>query len=283
MQFLSNMKIGMRLTSAFVLLMLMLIGIALVGLSGIGKTFNNLEVMYATNVKPMEYLGDVQQLSMRNRVLVMDMILNPEPANVSNRAAEIVKNTEKVDKSYAAYKATDLTDRDKALIAELDPALAAYRQEALTPTREASLAGKTDEALNIYKTKVSSLAPKVFDTLKKMIELQVALAKEGFDQSAVVKSSVTTTTISVAVIAVLAGIFLAWTITASITLPIGKALQFSQVVASGDLTANLQHESKDEVGALLKSLQAMQASLVKVVGNVRQGSESVSSASSEIA
>ena len=283
MQFLSNMKIGMRLTSAFVLLMLMLIGIALVGLSGIGKTFNNLEVMYVTNVKPMEYLGDVQQLSMRNRVLVMDMILNPEPANVSNRAAEIVKNVEKVDKSYAAYKATDLTDRDKALIAELDPALAAYRQEALNPTREASLAGKTDEALNIYKTKVSSLSPKVFDTLEKMIELQVALAKEGFDQSAVVKSSVTTTTISVAVIAVLAGIFLAWTITASITLPIGKALQFSQVVASGDLTANLQHESKDEVGALLKSLQAMQASLVKVVGNVRQGSESVSSASSEIA
>lgn len=42
MQFLSNMKIGMRLTSAFVLLMLMLIGIALVGLSGIGKTFNSL-------------------------------------------------------------------------------------------------------------------------------------------------------------------------------------------------------------------------------------------------
>ncbi|MES2581719.1 MAG: methyl-accepting chemotaxis protein [Pseudomonadota bacterium] len=283
MQFLSNLKIGARLTSAFVVLMLMLIGIAAVGLSGIGKTFNSVEEMYSTNVIPMQELGTVQYLSMRNRVLAMDMIMNPEPANVSKRAAEQAKNTELIDKAYAVYKATELTAQDKALVAELDPALQAYRRDALAPTREASLAGKTEEAANLYKTKISTLAPKVFDTLEKLIDLQVTLAKEGFDQSAKVKSSVTTTTIVVSVAAVLIAVFLAFVITASITQPIGKALQFSKAVADGDLTARLHHEGKDEIGSLLESLQAMQASLVKVVGNVRQGSESVSSASSEIA
>ena len=39
MQFLSNLKIGVRLTGAFVVLMLLLVGIASVGLNGIGKTF----------------------------------------------------------------------------------------------------------------------------------------------------------------------------------------------------------------------------------------------------
>ncbi len=283
MQFLSNLKIGVRLTGAFAILLLLLVGIASTGISGIGRTFHSVTDMYANSVVPMQELGHMQYLNMRNRVLAMDMILNPTPANVSKRAAEQIKNADLIDQAWKAYKATDITEPEKLLIAELEPALQAYRKEGIVPAREASVAGKTEEANSIYKDHISPLAPKLFDTLEKLLEIQVKLARAQYDDSAKTNGSVTTTTIAVAAAAALVGAFLALAITRSITQPLGKALQFSKEVADGDLTARLDHESKDEVGTLLQSLQAMQASLVRVVSNVRHGSESVASASAEIA
>ena len=119
MQFLSNMKIGARLTSAFVVLMLLLIGIAYVGINGIGKTFDVVDGMYADRLVPEGDLANLQFLAMRNRVLVMDMIINPEPANVTKRAAESVKNAEKIDALWAKYKATQLEPEEKVLILSL--------------------------------------------------------------------------------------------------------------------------------------------------------------------
>ena len=283
MQFLSNLKIGSRLAVAFAALMLMLVGIAFVGVNGIGKTFAHVKEMYTHSVIPLKELNTLQYMATRNRILAMDMIINQEPANISKRAAEMAKNVELLDQAWKNYIATDLSPPEKILAAEFEPALKAYRSEGLTPMREASVAGNAEEAAVIYKTKMNQLAPKVFDTLGKLTEIQVTLAKEGFDDSTKVNSSVTSTTITVAVLAVLGGIFLAWAITVSITKPIEKALKFSREVADGDLTAHLNHDGKDEVGALLKSLQAMQTSLVTVVSNVRSGSESVATASAEIA
>ncbi|MBC7916553.1 MAG: MCP four helix bundle domain-containing protein [Rhodoferax sp.] len=283
MQFFSNMKISARLTTAFVTLVLLMMGVAYLGVSGIGKTFDVVQGMYADRMVPLGDLSDMQYLAMRNRVLVMDMVINPDPANVTKRAAEMVKNAERMDVLWAKYKATTLAPEEKVLIAEIEPAMKAYRAEGLLPSREASLAGKTEEAKNLYTTGVSKFAPKFFDSLAKLMELQVSLAKTGFDDSVALNASVRTTAIVSTLIAVAIAAFLAWTITRSITVPIGKALRFSQEVANGDLTARLHHDGKDEVGALLKSLQAMQEGLVKVVSNVRTGSESVATASAEIA
>jgi methyl-accepting chemotaxis protein-1 (serine sensor receptor) len=261
----------------------MLIAIAFVGLTGINKTFDTVNDMYNDSIVPMQQLDTAQYLSMRNRILAMDMIINPDPANIAKRTDEQIKNAAKIDTAWKNYLATDLSPTEKELAPQVDAALAVFRNEGLTPAREASLAGKTAEALNIYKTKISPLAPKFFDPLAKLVEIQVALAKEDSSNAAKTHSTVVATTVGVAVGAVLIAILLAWLITSSITQPIAKALRFSRDVAQGDLTARLQHDGKDEIGELLQSLQAMQASLVNVVSNVRQGSESVATASAEIA
>ena len=283
MQLLNNFKIGTRLAAAFGALFLMMLGIAVVGLNGLDKEFHVIEDMQSGNILPMQKLSNMQYLAMRNRVLAMDMIIDTDPANVSKRAAEWVKNSELIDQDWQAYKSTNLSAQEKSLVAEMEPALLAYRNEGLIPARDASLAGKTDEAIVIYKTKISRLAPKYFELLAKLMEIQVSMSKEDMDNAAKVNTSVTATIISVAVVALVLVIFLAWTITRSLTQPIAKALRFSRDVAQGDLSATLHHQGNDEIGDLLKSLQAMQGSLVTVVSNVRQGSESVATASAEIA
>lgn len=283
MKILSNLKIGARLSVAFALLVALLIAITFVGLTGTGKTFDTLTDMYTNSTIPLQQLGKVQYLAMRNRILAMDMILNPDPANVAKRVDEQTKNSEELDTAWQNYLSTDLSPEEKTLVTEVEPALAAYRKEGLFAAREASLAGKTEEALNIYKTKISPLAPKFFDPLAKLLEIQVKLARQDLESADKAHASVVTVTLCVSAAAVAIAILLAWLITSSITKPISKALGFSKRVASGDLSEHLHHEGSDEIGALLNSLQAMQASLINVVSNVRQGSESVATASAEIA
>ena len=80
-----------------------------------------------------------------------------------------------------------------------------------------------------------------------------------------------------------AGLFLAWKLVRSITLPLNEAVETIDAIAAGDLTRELQSTRKDEFGHMLRSLSAMSARLRGVVSEVRQGVDSVSSASVEIA
>ena len=264
-------------------LIVMLLGIAFTGWTANGKMFALTVDMYDDSVVPQGHIADVQYLSSRNRILVMDMLINPDPANVTKRATEMGKNTETIDATLKAFMATALAPAEKALVSEIGPALAAYRNEGLNPAKEALLAGKTDDAIAIYKTKISPLAPKFFDPLGKLMDLQVALSKEDIGNSTKANDSTQTVITLVTLVALLLAAALAVLITRSVTRPIAEAVDFASTIAGGDLTARMQHESQDELGELVKALESMQASLVKVVRNVRQGSEGVATASSEIA
>jgi methyl-accepting chemotaxis protein len=89
--------------------------------------------------------------------------------------------------------------------------------------------------------------------------------------------------IGLATVSLVLSVLVAWSLSKSVTEPLGKANRLARQVASGDLTARIETDRTDELGQLLKNLHDMQASLVQVVSNVRQGSEAVAGASSEIA
>ncbi|MDZ4075442.1 MAG: methyl-accepting chemotaxis protein [Hylemonella sp.] len=85
------------------------------------------------------------------------------------------------------------------------------------------------------------------------------------------------------VLAVLLGIVLAYLVTRSIVRPVQQAAASTRQIAEGDLTTHISARGSDEVAQLLQSLAAMQHNLARIVSRVRQGSESVSTASAEIA
>ena len=283
MQILNNMKIGNRLAAAFGAVLVLLAVIAMTGINGIGSSFQTIESIYNNNLMPMKDLGEMQYLAMRNRVLVMDMIMNPDPEQIKKRVEEQTENSKKIDQNWKQYLGTELAPEEKALIPEIEAAMEAYRKEGLLATREASMSGDQEMAMIIYKTKITVLAPKFFDALNRLMALQIQLAKTGYEAAGKTNSKVNTLSITLTLVSLLIGGFMALTITRSIARPVKDAVRFANAVAAGDLTASMRHQSKDEVGELLNSMREMQAGLVKVVSNVRQGSESVATASAEIA
>ncbi len=86
----------------------------------------------------------------------------------------------------------------------------------------------------------------------------------------------------VAAVALVVG-WIAWMISRSIARGIGKAVKVLHIMAEGDLTVQIQPRGTDEVARLLHTMLEMQTKFTSVVRSVRQGSESVSTASTEIA
>ena len=89
--------------------------------------------------------------------------------------------------------------------------------------------------------------------------------------------------IALAGIAMLLGAACAWFITRSVTAPLGQAVEAIEAVAAGDLSRAITVKGRDEVAALLAGLNRMQASLRRLVGDVRDTSGSIQVASKEVA
>lgn len=77
--------------------------------------------------------------------------------------------------------------------------------------------------------------------------------------------------------------FIGAMMTRSITVPMRHAVEIAEVVARGDFTADTRTGNDDETGKLLTSLHHMNISLHRTVDEVRQGADSIATASLEVA
>ncbi|WP_290869882.1 methyl-accepting chemotaxis protein [Aquabacterium sp.] len=76
---------------------------------------------------------------------------------------------------------------------------------------------------------------------------------------------------------------LMWLSIASITQPLRRAEAVTQAIAQGDLTHKIDTQGRDEVARLMRSMHTMQTGLQDMVSSVRMSSESMLTASTEIA
>ncbi|WP_408583553.1 methyl-accepting chemotaxis protein [Paraburkholderia tropica] len=120
-----------------------------------------------------------------------------------------------------------------------------------------------------------------------IVTRDVTLNRQGADHAAATAASRyrTTLVLTAALIAsaIALSVIAAMLITRSIVVPLRRSLEVASTVAQGDLTSVIVVDGDDETGRLLRALHTMNEGLGDLVGRVRNGSESVASASAEIA
>lgn len=75
----------------------------------------------------------------------------------------------------------------------------------------------------------------------------------------------------------------AWVVARRIKQALDKAIGVSEQIAAGDLTVQIEVDSEDETGHLLESLKEMNEGLARIVGEVRNGADSIATATEQIA
>jgi methyl-accepting chemotaxis protein len=281
MGFISNIKIGKRLGIGFALILAMTVLIALAGVWRLNEVADSTRAMMAAPLTKERAITDWYSLNFAS----------------IRRTAAIVKSTDpalgpyfKEDSAASVKKAAELLKEIEPLIdGEAEKALFAKileQRKLYSASRDgavkAKAAGNEEEAARLLDEKFTPASKLYQDLLQELVVMQ----RSSIDATA--KAIDTTATHSITIIglltagAVLLGAILSWLLTTGITRPIRAAVELAETVAGGDLTRTIDTHSKDETGALLRALRHMNDSLVKIVTQVRNGTDTIATGSAEI-
>ena len=135
----------------------------------------------------------------------------------------------------------------------------------------------------IYRHQLSPRTVSYLATVDKFANMQITAA-DGVAQSILASYARTRVILfTLGGAALLLGAACAWFISRSITAPLRQAVDVAERVANGDLTSRFVLDRGDEVGQLMAALSRMNASLAAIVGQVRDGTATIATASGEIA
>jgi methyl-accepting chemotaxis protein len=196
-------------------------------------------------------------------------------ANSTKKAQELIKKIEALS-----------TDEDKRLMAELGGVRKAY-VDSRDGINKAKAAGNMEEAAKLMEKDYQPAAKGYEAMLQKLLEHQnkeIDNAARRIDEIAAQSRNLQ---ILLAVLTVAFSVAFAWWLATGITGPMRNAVNLARRVADGDLTGEHGGGSgtyaKDETGQLLQALQDMHQGLVRIVSQVRSGTDAITAASGEIA
>ncbi len=282
-----NLTVKAKLILAFGVMASMLLLISGLALKRLGESNDRFE-KYVAGINARANMAhlvreavDLRAIAARNLVLVT------KPEDVALEKDVVTKAHAAVGASLSKLKqlaSEDVSTSDDArrTIAEIDRIEQAYAPVALdivgmalNKQTEAAIAKMNAECRPLLAALIKVTGDFSTQTAERSAKLIEAANAEFSSQRLNLILAVTL----VLALAVVAGLM----ITRAITRPINEAVHLAQEVSSGDLTTPVAILSDDETGKLLTAMKAMQENLIRVVSNVRQSSESVSTASAEIA
>ncbi len=278
----SNLKIGPRMALAFgVVLALSLLAIVLGSWRlhvGATATQQMLDESLSAERMVSEWYRLVAVGVQRTTAIVksadpgLGAVFTSEIAASSKKAGELQKKIEPLLRADDEKKLYDqaMTFR-KAYLAARDSIVAAKTD------------GRGDEASKLYDEKYAPAAKGYLESMEGLLEVQ---RKDINDAAAMVHAGNVNGRLMLLGLGLLMlgiGGWCAWSITRSITLPVRDALLSAQRIAKGDLTVRLEASRPDEIGELVKAMAEMQRTLSGTIAGIRQSTESISTASAEIA
>jgi methyl-accepting chemotaxis protein len=277
-----NLKIGTRLGIGFALVLGLMACIAAIGvfrLQGVGTAVQ--QMVERSLVK--ERLAAHWLLNTSNNSVRTFALVKSNDAEVQDYLQKhMAKTSASISETQAKLEALLDSPEEQTLSADIKAKRTQYvalRNAILKLKAE----GKQDEAAVLTNEKLVPMLD-VYDTsIRNMLTHQAERIDEAAEAVHALNRAGRTNVIALGVIALVLGAGLAWLLTRSITRPLNEAVRVAQTVAGGDLTSRIESSARDEVGLLMQALQNMNASLAKVVGGVRQGTNAIATASGQIA
>ncbi len=284
---LNQMRLRSKLMLGFAFLAAVVLVVSALALNSLVRA-NARFTGYLEGVGNRENLAtDVRGAASRRAIAARNLVLVTTPADREVEKAAVTRAHEEVQMAIAKLneavsKGSDVGERDKALVGEIERVEAQYGPVALAIVGMA-LDDKRDDAVAKMNAECRPLLAALLKAVNEFIvyEGEQTAANTRDAESAF---NVDRTLMLVACIAAIgAAIGLGWALSNAVTRPLERAVRLAEAVASGDLSSDIVVDRQDETGQLLAALKRMNDGLVDMVGRVRQSADSIATASQEIA
>jgi len=149
--------------------------------------------------------------------------------------------------------------------------------------RDINTAGDRDGATAVVKNEYVPAVASYIAAIGDFVKLQEKKVADAETDAASARSGLMWLGAIGALLIVGVGMVIAWVLVGSIVTPLAAAVKVAEAVATGDLRSRIEPSGNNETGQLLAALKRMNESLVQIVGQVRNSSDSITTGSAEIA
>ncbi|GJI95559.1 methyl-accepting chemotaxis protein [Duganella caerulea] len=285
---LAKMKVGTRLGLGFALVLLFLVAVTAVGIFRMAQIQDRLDHVITVNNVVSRLVVDMRSnvgdrvTSLRILTLMTDAgDMEPEMNRIKELAGKYADAQNKLSSQFAI----EATAEEKALLATVKEQ-EAIAMPAIAKASELWLANKAEEATKVLIKEIRPAQKKWMAALDQLGTLEDKLNAQVQTDAAAGFSAARSFMIIMGVLAVAISVALAYVITRGLLKQLGGEPDYTAsiagAIANGDLSIAIDTDGNDK-DSLLSEMKEMRNSLVDIVGQVRSGTETIGTASREIA
>jgi methyl-accepting chemotaxis protein-1 (serine sensor receptor) len=278
-----NLTVRFRLLLLVSCYSLLLIGGSFLGIGGLSVIDGGLERVYRDRTIPLQQLAAIEEMLLKNRLAVVSAAAEPTPEMIDASAVLVDRNLEASGKLWEAYTAGTLSADERKLAEKFAEDRKRFVEEGLRPALAQLREGRVGGAELHIRSSVRPLFEPVEAGIKALIQRQIDGGQEEFKRAHELYVFIRGLAIAGVTVSIVLGFIVGVLLVRSIVNAVQTSVGVATRIAAGHLDNRIDIDRSDELGDLLRALQAMNEGLRGIVREVRDGSASVANASSEIA
>lgn len=287
---LTKLKVGTRLGLGFSLVLFLLVVVTILGIGRMSQIQDRLNTVVSVNNVGTRLVTDMRYLIKERSEALNTLTLLTEAEDMGKRIERIKQLG--LEYAVAEGKLTDLyaTVGDQypdevALLAKIKAHRAA-ETPLIVKAIDLWLADKPVDATKVLLKEIRPVQRKWTENLEELSALKDKLNSSTAEDAQKSFQNARTLMLLLGGAALAIGVLAAVVITRGLLKQLGGepdyAADIANQIAAGDLTTHIHLESGDTTSSLV-AMKAMRDSLVMIVGQVRQGTDTIAHASKEIA
>ncbi|MYM30709.1 HAMP domain-containing protein [Duganella sp. CY15W] len=277
-----NLRLFNKLLLSFAVVLALSLGLGIfsvVQLARVNQTSTDLETNWMPSVRVLlEMKYDISRYRAQEAQHLLSST-EEDWAKYEKRMNEFLDN---LAQHRAEYEKLITEPEERAGYAEFGSQWEQYRamsMEILKLSRQQ----KVEEGKTILRGKESALFNAAAAMLEKLSKVNIDGGIKASEQGNALYASARWWIMGILAACIALGTVQAVWISGLISRPLVNAVHIAQTVAAGNLTSKIEVSTTDETGQLLLALKEMNDNLQSIVGQVRQGTDVISTAASEIA
>jgi len=251
-----NFRIISRIGLVIAIFCFLMIVLAIVEYFGIGKINNIMEQLVTQTYVKVELVQDMRFLARHKAVLVRNILLLDDLPAKEFELERIQK--EKIEYAATQTKLASLVawPEEKAILERI--VIGENETDQLwDKVIEYGMNGRATDGMKLLVNEVRSRQWGWLDSLNEMVLLQKEYARANYAYDLATSSKINIVLVVINLLAICIGLFLAIAISRSITGPLKDFTGKVEKISRGDLTVQVEYDTKDEIGLLGENINRM--------------------------
>ncbi|WP_298636914.1 methyl-accepting chemotaxis protein [uncultured Thiobacillus sp.] len=274
------MKISVRMGLGFGLILALTLLATGLGLLRMATIQGHLDQVAGSHMVKIKWVSEMRDALQTAAISARNLVLLTDEEAMEAAAKHVQEQRKRYAEASGKLAALVTGEAEKALLARI---VAARAQT--DPSLDKAMGFALGNPIAATQTLIDEVHPAQslwIKALEDMARFQEKASAQALEDAEAAYAGARALVLAMAGLSLVLSGLVAWRLTRSITGPIEHAVNLARAVAAGDLTQRIEVRSTNETGQLMQALKDMNESLVRIVGQVRSGTDSVATASSQI-